>query len=156
MPLVPAPDNSSDETEQSPLPSLSVLLVEDNPVNQQIAEAFLTKLGQTVHIALSGLQALDAMYSGAFDLVLMDVQMPEMDGISATPAIKLLDPEAARIPIIAMTANVSDEDRTACLEAGMEGVEIKPMPLSGQAAVIRCFALTQTDDRVDPDQRQSG
>ncbi|PTW55065.1 signal transduction histidine kinase [Breoghania corrubedonensis] len=129
-----------------PLPALSILLVEDNPINQQIANAFLSSLGQAVCTASSGLQALSEMRSGTFDLVLMDVQMPEMDGIAATRAIKRLGPDAARVPIVAMTANASDDDRTACLEAGMVEVKTKPMTLSGLATLIRRFAPSPHDD----------
>ena len=134
------PVDVDDGAPESDLPTLSVLLVEDNPVNRQIAEAFLARLNQRVRSATSGLQALDEMRRGDFDLVLMDVQMPEMDGISATRAIRLLGSAAAEVPIVAMTANASDEDRAACLDAGMNAVETKPMTMKGLSAIIRRFA----------------
>jgi CheY-like chemotaxis protein len=103
-----------------------VLLAEDDPVNQQVATAFLEMSGLQVTRANNGLEAVDLIKRERFDAVLMDMQMPEMDGLHATRAIRLL-PQAARLPIIAMTANAMDEDRQACLAAGMNAHVSKPI-----------------------------
>jgi CheY-like chemotaxis protein len=108
-----------------------VLLVEDNLVNQLLARKFLERLGYAIAIVGNGLEALAALKKEAFDLVLMDCQMPVMDGFEATkrirnPSTGALDPQ---IPIIAMTANVLQSDRDACLSAGMDDYLAKPVNL---------------------------
>jgi len=106
---------------------LRVLLVEDNPVNQRVAVTLLTKRGHQVTIANNGLEALDAVSNDTFDAVLMDVQMPVMNGWQATAAIR--DREQAsgsHLPIIAMTAHAMKEDIDRCLAAGMDGYVSKP------------------------------
>jgi CheY-like chemotaxis protein len=103
-----------------------VLLAEDDPVNQQVATAFLQMSGLEVTQAANGLEAVDQVKRGQFDVVLMDMQMPEMDGLHATRAIRLL-PQAGSLPIIAMTAAAMDEDRQACLAAGMNAHVSKPI-----------------------------
>ena len=110
----------------SPIRGAHVLLAEDDPVNQQVATAFLEMSGLQVTRANNGLEAVDLVKRERFDAVLMDMQMPEMDGLHATRAIRLL-PHAARLPIIAMTANAMDEDRQACLAAGMNAHVSKPI-----------------------------
>ena len=109
-----------------PLRGAQVLLVEDDPVNQQVAQAFLELGGLAVTIAGNGLQAVDLVRERAFDLVLMDMQMPEMGGIEATRCIRLL-PQGQGLPIVAMTAAAMDEDRQACLAAGMDAHIGKPI-----------------------------
>jgi signal transduction histidine kinase/CheY-like chemotaxis protein len=111
------------------LPQLSILLVEDNKINQQVATGLLRHLGQSVCIASDGLQAVSLAQSQSFDLVLMDMQMPVMDGIEASRRIRALGGKAAVVPIVAMTANASDHDRELCLEAGMDGFWSKPISL---------------------------
>ena len=103
-----------------------VLLVEDNLVNQQVASAFLSMAGLQVTLADNGLEAVDWVRKEAFDVVLMDMQMPEMDGPHATRAIRCL-PQAAQLPIIAMTAAAMEEDKQACLAAGMNDHIAKPI-----------------------------
>jgi CheY-like chemotaxis protein len=104
-----------------------VLLVEDNVFNQKVATRLLETLGCTVTVAEHGRQALDAMDDESFDLVLMDCQMPVMDGLEATRPIRQLGGDQARVPIIAMTANVLGDHRDACLEAGMDDFASKPV-----------------------------
>ncbi|MCD2179789.1 ATP-binding protein [Rhizobium sp. C1] len=111
----------------APLPGLKVLLVEDNKVNQQLASRFLERLGQTVELATNGEEAVVAAGQKPYHLILMDMQMPVMDGIEAARIIRENVGSNRATPIIAMTANASDEDRDACLEAGMDGFEPKPI-----------------------------
>ena len=103
-----------------------VLLVEDNPLNQQVAGEFLSRAGMKVSFAGTGIEAVDQVRSQRFDLVLMDMQMPEMDGLQATRLIRTL-PQGQGLPIIAMTASALAQDRQDCLAAGMDGHVAKPI-----------------------------
>jgi signal transduction histidine kinase/DNA-binding NarL/FixJ family response regulator len=120
----------------SSLATLKVLLVEDNKINQQIAVRFLDRLGQKADIACNGVEAIDAAAGQRYDVILMDMQMPVMDGIQAARAIRGAEGPNQTTPIIAMTANASDEDREACREAGMNGFESKPITLARLHAVL--------------------
>jgi PAS domain S-box-containing protein len=105
-----------------------VLVAEDNIVNQRVAASLLSKRGHVVTVVSNGREALDAMRREAFDLVLMDVQMPEMDGFEATAAIRQLESETGtRVRIVAMTAHAMTGDRERCLAAGMDGYLSKPI-----------------------------
>lgn len=119
------PDNS---TEQAPAsgPKLRVLLVEDNAVNQKVVLAILTKRGFEVEVAANGLESLAALQRDTFDLVLMDVQMPYMDGIEATRKIRE-DLGLLHLPIVAMTAHAMTGDRERCIDAGMNDYVSKPV-----------------------------
>ena len=118
---------------------VSVLLVDDNAVNQQVAAAILQKQGFMIDIANDGLQALMLFKSNRYDVVLMDCQMPIMDGFESTRNMRLyeVENERSRTPIIALTANSSDEDRQVCLESGMDDFLVKPMRIN---AVIDVFS----------------
>ncbi|HZZ28952.1 MAG TPA: response regulator [Pirellulales bacterium] len=106
----------------------NILLAEDNPVNQRVASGILEKRGHTVMAVENGLEALQAVKVQRFDLVLMDLQMPEMDGFAATAAIRALEPSTGRhLPIVAMTARAMKGDRECCLQAGMDGYISKPV-----------------------------
>jgi CheY-like chemotaxis protein len=118
---------------------LHVLLAEDNPVNQKLAVRLLEKQGHRVTVAATGGEALTALEREAFDLVLMDVQMPELDGLEATARIRAREQGTGRrVPIIAMTAHAMKGDRERCLEAGMDAYVSKPIqPLDLVAAMRR-------------------
>ena len=103
-----------------------ILLVEDNEMNQMVAEEFLTQMGMDVSIAENGAEALDLLHEQCFDLVLMDIQMPEMDGLTATRHLRT-EPKFANLPIIAMTAHAMNEDRQKSLNAGMNAHLTKPI-----------------------------
>jgi CheY-like chemotaxis protein len=108
--------------------SLHILLAEDNAVNEKVACAILKKAGHTVEVARDGRQAVRIMAAGSFDVVLMDVQMPEMDGFEATAAIREMEKHTGvRTPVIAMTAHAMGGYKERCLEAGMDGYVTKPI-----------------------------
>ncbi len=106
-----------------------VLLVEDNPVNQKVAVAFLRRLGLEVDCATNGEEGVAAWEQGDYDLVLMDVQMPLMDGYEATREIRRREKEGRRTPIVALTANAMEGDEQRCHEAGMDDYLTKPLKL---------------------------
>jgi signal transduction histidine kinase/DNA-binding response OmpR family regulator len=114
--------------ERDPECKLQILLAEDNPINQKLATRLLTKRGHQVIVTANGKEALAALAAGAYDLVLMDVQMPEMDGLEAT--MKLREREKItghHQPVVAMTALAMKGDRERCTEAGMDGYLSKPI-----------------------------
>jgi signal transduction histidine kinase/DNA-binding response OmpR family regulator/HPt (histidine-containing phosphotransfer) domain-containing protein len=127
-----------------------VLLAEDNLVNQRVAAKMLEKIGCTVDIAGNGALALDALASVHYDLVLMDCQMPEMDGFEATAAIREREGDGPRVPIIAMTANAMSGDRERCIAAGMDGYVSKPVRADDLTAVISQW-LPSAGGSADPD-----
>ena len=107
--------------------SARVLLAEDNEINTLLACTLLEQLGLSVTCVVNGRDAVEAVAAGAFDLVLMDVQMPEMDGLEATRRIRALGGPNGHLPIVAMTANAMRSDREACLAAGMDDFVAKPI-----------------------------
>jgi two-component system sensor histidine kinase/response regulator len=113
-----------------------VLLVEDNAVNQEVATAMLAKLGLHVTLAEHGARALEQVRAAPFDLVLMDCQMPVMDGYEATAAIRRLPDARAALPIIALTANAMQGDEQRCLAAGMNAFLSKPFTLAQLRALL--------------------
>ncbi len=118
--------------------SLDVLLAEDGKANQKLASALLTRWGHKVTIANNGLEAVEAIKTGKYDLVLMDVQMPEMDGLAATRMIRKLETSTGQhIPIIAMTAHAMPGDREKCLQSGMDGYLSKPVRKTELYEVLR-------------------
>jgi CheY-like chemotaxis protein len=117
--------------------SLRVLLAEDNDVNQRLVTVLLQKRGHSVVAVVNGRDAVEAAAQGVFDLVLMDVQMPVMDGLKATAAIRQAElGTGQRIPIIALTANAMKGDRETCLAAGADGYLSKPVNVSELLTLI--------------------
>lgn len=105
-------------------------------MNQQVALGFLRHLGQDVVVANDGNEAVAAVAGHQFDLILMDMQMPNMDGIEATRRIRAMGGQLASVPIVAMTANASDEDRRLCIDAGMSAFQSKPITVARLAAIL--------------------
>jgi signal transduction histidine kinase/chemotaxis response regulator CheB len=126
-------------------PSLRVLVVEDNPLNQLLAVRILQKAGHSTAVADNGQEALDLVQQEDFDLVLMDVQMPVMDGFQATALIRQnLQGRDRHLPIVAMTANALNGDREKCLSAGMDGYVAKPIQTAELfAAMVAVVAQTR-------------
>ncbi|HEY0837665.1 MAG TPA: response regulator, partial [Azospirillum sp.] len=123
-PARPAPPAAMPEPR---LAGRRILLVEDSPTNQMVATAFLKAAGCQVDVAANGLEAIEAARTLPYDLVLMDIAMPEMDGLTATRALRALPPPAGTLPIVAMTANAMEGDRERCLAAGMNDHIAKPV-----------------------------
>ncbi|MGE0488478.1 MAG: ATP-binding protein [Vulcanimicrobiota bacterium] len=118
------------ETIEAPVAGrgLNVLVAEDNPINQTLATITLQQAGHTVTVAGDGRAAVEAFQEGGFDVILMDIQMPELDGFEATAEIRKLEQgKDERIPIIALTAHAMKGDRERCLDAGMDGYVSKPI-----------------------------
>ena len=117
-----------------------ILVAEDNPTNRQILAAYLAMAGHSSHLVNDGAEACAAMEGEEFDLVIMDVQMPVMDGVTATRRIRDLDGEKAAVPIIALTANAMQGDRDRFLAAGMNDYVSKPVMLPElYGAIARCL-----------------
>ncbi|TWI74207.1 PAS domain S-box-containing protein [Desulfobotulus alkaliphilus] len=146
----------------SELPSLSgrILLAEDNSINQEVALGILSKFGLHTDTVANGLEALEAVKSLPYDLILMDVMMPEMDGLEAARRIRKMETEEGghgggltpsakgRIPIIAMTAGAMQQDRDRCLEAGMDDFVPKPVEPEGLAEVLgKWLAIQKNGDK---------
>jgi len=126
-----------------------ILLAEDNLINQIVATEFLKKRGHEVVVVEDGRQAVDALEQGQFDLVLMDIQMPVMDGFEATKLIRLMENDTnRRIPIIAMTANAMKGDREQCLEAGMDGYVSKPIDSQELFAAVEAVPARALTKRI--------
>ncbi len=137
--LPPAPDPAAPPKEEAPVARLAarVLLVEDHAVNQVLTQRLLARLGCETELAADGQQALEVFVPGRYDAILMDCHMPRLDGFLATAAIRRREPPGVRVPIIALTASVLEEDRRRCHAAGMDDFLPKPLEL---AALSRTLA----------------
>jgi CheY-like chemotaxis protein len=138
-PPAPAESAASPAHEADPVPrALRILLAEDNAVNEKMAVHFLAKLGHQVVVARDGRQAVESFARERFDLVLMDVQMPEMDGLEAARVIRERElASGTHTPILALTARALKEDRERCLSAGMDGYLSKPVRVAELEEAIR-------------------
>jgi signal transduction histidine kinase/CheY-like chemotaxis protein len=125
----------------APAPPLRILVAEDNKVNQTVVSRILERAGHTVAIAMNGQEAAEMCLSGAFDLILMDVHMPVLDGFEATARIRACDrASGVHTPVIALTANAMSGDRERCLRAGMDGYISKPVSRDSLLQTIAQFA----------------
>ena len=124
-PRKPAP-NVPEPTDQT-AEKFHILIAEDNPVNQKVARRLLEKLGYLVEVADNGRQAVQKWATGTYDLILMDCQMPDMDGFEATRRIRSDEAGRSHIPIVAVTANAMIGDREKCLASGMDAFVPKPI-----------------------------
>jgi PAS domain S-box-containing protein len=138
---------AAQEVERAPQAGLRILLTEDNELNRTLAVALLDRLGCRADIATNGLEALEALRHAPYDVVLMDVEMPEMDGLEATRRIRAERPPDQQPRIIAMTANAMQGDRERCLAAGMDDYLSKPIRRQELAA-----ALARGEPRAAPAQ----
>ncbi|MDR0969322.1 MAG: response regulator [Lentimicrobiaceae bacterium] len=120
--------------------NIHILLFEDNELNQKFAIAVINRLGHTVDLAENGLIGVEKYKKGSYDLILMDIQMPEMNGIEAAKAIREIEnKEGKHTPIIAVTAFALDQDRRNCYEVGMDDFLTKPYKLNDLAEKIKRF-----------------
>jgi len=134
--LAPPPPASEDErAADAGACGARVLLAEDNPVNALLARALLSREGCTIERVANGQEALDALAAAPYDLILMDMRMPVMDGLTAARALRA---RGITTPMVALTANAFEDDRRACLEAGMDDFLTKPIePAALRAALAR-------------------
>lgn len=121
-----------------------ILVAEDHAINQKVAKRMLERLGHQVDLVTNGFEALEALERGDYALVLMDCQMPDMDGFEATRQIRAREQAARRIPIVAMTAHAFQEDRDRCLECGMDDFLSKPMSFHDLQATLDRWLLHDT------------
>ncbi|PQO45314.1 response regulator [Blastopirellula marina] len=134
---------------------LKILLAEDNIANQRLAIALLEKWGHEVTLAVNGQEALDTWRADTYDLVVMDVQMPEMDGLEATRRIRNIEKiRGGHIPIVAMTAHALAGDREKCLAAGMDGYTSKPLRIDDLYEAIAQFFTSGSNESPSPVQPQ--
>jgi signal transduction histidine kinase len=122
----------------SPAGPMRVLVAEDTPANQRLISLVLSKRGHVVEFASNGREAVEQASNKPFDVILMDLQMPEMDGLQATAVIREL-PSAARVPIVALTAHAMSGDRDRCLAAGMDDYLAKPLDVNRLIEVVEAF-----------------
>jgi signal transduction histidine kinase/CheY-like chemotaxis protein len=127
---------------------LRVLVVEDNQVNQLLVTTILAKAGMRAEVAANGVEAVQAVHARNFDVILMDMQMPEMDGLEATRRIRQLGAMGRAMPIIAMTANAMQEDRRRCLEAGMNDFVAKPIDSGELLRKIAAHCRAEIDETM--------
>gem|GEM_PF-5315993 len=130
--------------------SLRLLVVDDNSINQQVAVGLLTRLGHRVDVADDGGEAVARVENGNYDLVLMDMQMPGMDGIKATSLIRQLPAPKSALPIVAMTANAMAGDRSRCIEAGMDDYIAKPIDRRRLSALLDKWGSKNADASLPP------
>ena len=123
----------------SKFPGKKVLVAEDYFVNQEVTQDILELMEVEVEIAENGVEAVQKYTNGSFDIILMDIQMPELDGFQATKQIRESETSANRIPIIALTANALTGDREKCLEAGMDDYITKPIEADKLEEILKKY-----------------
>jgi len=139
-------DSSLSSSLSGSLSSLSILLAEDNPVNQKVAARVLKHLGYQADIVGNGQEAIKAIANKSYDLILMDVQMPEMDGLEATKYIRKqeLELQTPPIAIVAMTGNATDDDQNFCRDAGMSDYISKPIQIDKLKNILQRYQSLKT------------
>ena len=152
------PDRATPASSRAPAaearPQLRILVAEDNAINQKVVRSMLEKLGFLADFVASGDEAVEAVLRQSYDLVLMDVQMPVMDGLTATREIARLVPAEERPRIVAMTANAMARHRQECLEAGMDDYVAKPITLEDLARTLAvCAPVSGPSARTPPERR---
>jgi PAS domain S-box-containing protein len=130
-------------------PKRNILLVEDNEINQRVAKSILEKMGYDIAVANNGQDALDIVSKNSFGIILMDCQMPIMDGFEATMKLRQLDGDAAMTPIIAMTANAFDGEREHCLAVGMDDYLSKPVDFDLFRQKLEYWYGKKSDKKLD-------
>jgi two-component system, sensor histidine kinase len=135
--ILPRADEAGDAVEEAVSRSFLALVVDDNATNRVVAQTLVEMFGGASEAAEDGVEAVEAAKSGRFDLILMDIKMPRMDGVEATRAIRALPGKAGATPIIALTANAGPEDAQTYLAAGMVDVVEKPMKAEALLAAIQ-------------------
>ena len=137
--------------------SLRVLVAEDNAVNQKLMARLLEKRGHHVKVVANGLEALESLEQGSYDLVLMDVQMPEMDGFEATGELRKREKQTGlHTPIVALTAHAMKGDRERCLAAGMDGYLSKPIRAQELDHLLGNYIALRTADPQTPQPEKQG
>jgi PAS domain S-box-containing protein len=145
----PAGSGGNSVSPMAPAGSLTLLVVEDNAINQKVAVARLTRLGYTTEVAINGIDALEHLERNRYGAVLMDCHMPMMDGFEATRRLRSIEGADRHTPVIALTASAMAEDRTRCLEAGMDDYLAKPVQVEDLVAALQRWALVDLSDRVE-------
>jgi CheY-like chemotaxis protein len=144
------PSGSAIDHELASRHPLRILLAEDNPVNQKLAMRLLERMGYVADLATNGAEAVESVERGGYDVVLMDVQMPELDGLEATRRIRAARPATDGPHIVAMTANALEGDRETCLAAGMNDYVAKPIRPDALAAALLATPMRSTGQDVAP------
>ncbi|MGE5314490.1 MAG: PAS domain S-box protein [Acidobacteriota bacterium] len=162
----PAPEPESVETDRSEFSHIRILVAEDNIVNQKVAKRMLEKLGCSADVVADGLEAVQAVANAPYDIVLMDCQMPEMDGFEATRQIRARETQGRHMTIVAMTANALQGDKERCLESGMDDYISKPVRHTDLLEMIRRWmpakretapqTVTQADVQQQPAAGEAG
>lgn len=129
--------------------SARVLIVDDHPTNREVARLMLAPLGCDIFEAVDGIEAVEMASTSPFDLILMDVRMPRMDGLAATQAIRALDGAFGRTPILAVTADAMPEDAARCLAAGMDGHVAKPLTHASLFAAIDAVMGSEDEEPAE-------
>ena len=142
---------ASDEIATFDCPQLRLLVVDDTPVNRELVKLMLTPMGLQIEEAAGGAEGVKMAFAEAFDLILMDVRMPGVDGLEATRMIRASSPLNAKTPILALTADVQPENFVACRDAGMNDIIAKPIsPAELIAKIFRYGAQTETEPEALP------
>lgn len=140
----------SDIQASQPGPELAVLIAEDNLLNQRIIVRMVRSLGCSVDAVVTGVEVLEAVQRRRYDIVLMDIRMPDMNGLEATRLIRSQLPADQQPRVYALTAGIGPEERQACYDVGMDGFVAKPVVLEQLALLFSAPALKGTETNGDP------